>query len=57
MKLPLSFAGLFVGSNDDETKQNFESVKTKLDNAMQKMLRIAYGYNILTMTLLRPIVF
>ncbi|GEO57244.1 hypothetical protein LBO01_03730 [Companilactobacillus paralimentarius] len=55
--MPLSFAGLFVGSNDDETKQNFESVKTKLDNAMQKMLRIAYGYNILTMTLLRPIVF
>lgn len=36
MKLPLSFAKLFVGSNDDETKQNLESVKTEFDKAVQK---------------------
>ena len=36
MKLPLSFAELFVGSTDDETKQNLESVKTEFDNAVQE---------------------
>lgn len=36
MKLPLSFAKLFVGSDDDETKQNLESVKTQFDNAVQE---------------------
>lgn len=34
--LPQSFAKLFVGSNDDETQQNLESVKTEFDNAVQE---------------------
>jgi hypothetical protein len=34
--LPQSFAKLFVGSTDDETQQNLESVKTEFDKAVQE---------------------
>lgn len=34
--LPQSFAKLFVGSTDDETQQNLESVKTEFNKAVQE---------------------
>lgn len=35
-ELPQSFAKLFVGSNDEETQQNLDNVKTIFDNAVQE---------------------